>query len=60
MDVAHPPPPGEGGACQWLPVLNLQGGLVGRFAVQIFGDWSERVTVGVLRATITDRAAQGE
>eukprot|EP00667_Euglena_gracilis_P014221 EG_transcript_14708 len=40
----------------WLPVLNLQGGLVGRFAVQIFGDWSERVTVGVLRATITDRA----
>jgi hypothetical protein len=36
----------------WLPLLTMQGELVGRVAVQMFGDWTERIIIGVMRGTV--------
>uniref|UniRef100_A0A7S1ITK5 C2 domain-containing protein n=1 Tax=Eutreptiella gymnastica TaxID=73025 RepID=A0A7S1ITK5_9EUGL len=33
----------------WLPMMTLEGEMVGRIAVQVFGDWTERVVIGVMR-----------
>jgi hypothetical protein len=40
----------------WLPLVTEDGATIGRVAVQIFGDWAERLTVAVLRAAVSDRA----
>jgi len=40
----------------WLPLTTLEGALVGRVAVQIFGDFSERLCVTVTKALIAEKA----
>lgn len=51
--------PRRGGRRVRLPLTTLEGALVGRVAVQIFGDFSERLCVTVAKALIAEKAIYG-